>query len=101
MRKISVRCQSAVVQQSRNDDVVRTLKLDTHYPCPRAVFTDRGHGPWTWVVYIEVKFEAGGSSHGRDLPYSFVRYGRPFYIVELRPLSIYRLQHGLQLIMRV
>jgi len=28
---------------------IKLLKLGTHYPCPRAVFTGRRHGPWTWV----------------------------------------------------
>jgi len=28
-----------------------TLKLGTHYPCTRAVFTPRVHGPFTGSVY--------------------------------------------------
>jgi len=41
------------------------LELDTHYPCPRAMFTGRvhgrehgchfWHGPWTRVVCVELK----------------------------------------------
>jgi len=43
------------------------VKLGTHYPCPRAVFTGtstaREHGPWTRVVCTELEYcsSAAGS----------------------------------------
>ena len=35
--------------------LIISLKLDTHYPCSRVVFTAREHDPWTRVVCTELK----------------------------------------------